>query len=126
VLDSEWEAELARVLEAHPQVISYAKNQGMQFEIPYRIGRTVRRYIPDFLVRVDIGSAEPLNLVLETKGYRGLDAQLKAMTMETLWVPSVNNIQTYGLWGFAEFREVFSIQEEFGRLLDGVTAKETA
>ena len=33
MLDSEWEAELARVLEAHPRVLCYAKNQGMQFEI---------------------------------------------------------------------------------------------
>ena len=51
VLDSEWEAELARVLEAHPRVLTYAKNQGMQFEVPYRNGRVARRYIPDFLVR---------------------------------------------------------------------------
>ena len=36
VLDSEWEAELARVLEAQSHVVSYAKNQGMQFEVPYR------------------------------------------------------------------------------------------
>jgi type III restriction enzyme len=124
VLDSEWEAELARVLEAHPRVLSYAKNQGMQFEIPYRIGRTVRRYIPDFLVRLDIGGGEVLSLVLETKGYRGLDAQLKADTMATLWVPGVNNLGTHGHWAFAEFREVFSIQEEFGRLVDGFLVQE--
>jgi type III restriction enzyme len=49
VLDSEWEAELARVLEAHPRVLGYAKNQGMQFEIPYRIGRLARRYTPTSL-----------------------------------------------------------------------------
>ena len=29
VLDSDWEAELARVLESHPRVIAYVKNQGM-------------------------------------------------------------------------------------------------
>jgi type III restriction enzyme len=74
VLDSEWEAELARVLEAHPRVVSYAKNQGVQFEVPYRIGRVARRYTPDFLVRLDIGGREIVTLVLETKGCRGLDA----------------------------------------------------
>jgi type III restriction enzyme len=126
VLDSEWEGELARVLEAHPRVLSYAKNQGMQFEIPYRIGRSVRRYIPDFLVRAAIGGGEVLNLVLETKGYRGLDAQLKADAMQTLWVPGVNGLGIYGTWAFAEFREVYAIQEEFGRLLDSVMAKEPA
>jgi len=126
VLDSEWEAELARVLESHPHVLSYAKNQGMQFEIPYRIGRSVRRYLPDFLVRADVGESEPLNLVLETKGYRGLDAQLKADTMHTLWLPGVNNLRTHGHWVFAEFREVFAIQEEFARLLESFRIRETA
>jgi type III restriction enzyme len=72
VLDSEWEAELARVLEAHSRVVSYAKNQGMQFEVPYRIGRVARRYTPDFLVRLDVGGGEIVSLVLETKGYRAL------------------------------------------------------
>jgi type III restriction enzyme len=81
---SPWEQELARVLEAHPRVLSYAKNQGMQFEIPYRIGRLARRYTPDFLVRADVGGGEVLNLVLETKGYRALEAQLKASTMQTM------------------------------------------
>jgi type III restriction enzyme len=38
VCDSEWEAELARVVEAHPRVIAYIKNQGLQFEVPYRDG----------------------------------------------------------------------------------------
>lgn len=119
-----WEAELARVLEAHPRVLSYAKNQGMQFGIPYRIGRLTRRYIPDFLVRADIGDAAVSNLVLETKGYRGLDAQLKADAMHTLWVPGVNGLGAHGHWAFAEFREVFAIQQEFGDLLDRFMMKE--
>jgi type III restriction enzyme len=123
VLDSPWEQELARALEAHPRVLTYAKNQGMQFEIPYRIGRTARRYIPDFLVRIDVGGDEPLNLVLETKGYRGLDAQLKADAMHSLWVPGVTGLSAYGRWEFAEFREVFSIQEEFARLVDRFLAR---
>jgi type III restriction enzyme len=124
VLDSEWEAEFARVLEAHPLVLSYAKNKGMQFEIPYRIGRLARRYTPDFLVRADIGGGAVVNLVLETKGYRGLDAQLKADAMHSLWVPGVNGLGAYGHWAFAEFREVFAIQQEFGQLLDRFMAKE--
>jgi type III restriction enzyme len=126
VLDSPWEQELARVLEAHPRVLSYAKNQGMQFEIPYRIGRLARRYTPDFLVRADVGGGEVLNLVLETKGYRALEAQLKASTMQTMWVPGVNNLGAYGRWAFAEFQEVFAIQEEFGRLMDRFMMKELA
>jgi hypothetical protein len=58
-----------------------------------------RKYIPDFIVRIDDGGEEPLNLILETKGYRGGDAQLKAETMKTLWVPGVNNPGAFGRWG---------------------------
>ena len=78
VLDSNWEAELARVLERHSCVLAYAKNQGMSFDIPYRDGAVPRRYVPDFIVRLDDGRDDPLNLILETKGYRGVDAQFKA------------------------------------------------
>jgi len=120
VLDSDWEAELARVLESHPRVRAYVKNQGMQFEVPYRDGAVPRKYIPDFIVQLDNGSDEPLNLILETKGYRGGDAQLKAETMRTLWVPGVNNLGTFGHWTFAEFVDVFQIESAFASLVEGL------
>jgi type III restriction enzyme len=122
VLDSDWEAELARVLESHPKVRAYVKNQGMQFEVPYRDGAVPRKYIPDFVVEVDDGRDDPLNLVLETKGYRGGDAQLKAETMRNLWVRGVNNLGTFGRWQFEEFTDVFEIEAAFGRLMQKLTA----
>lgn len=118
VCDSTWEAELARVLETHPKVIAYIKNQGLGFEVPYRDGSNSRRYIPDMIVRLDVGQAEPLNLILETKGYRKGDAQLKAETMKTLWVPGVNNLGTFGTWAFAEFIDVFEIEGGFAKLVE--------
>jgi type III restriction enzyme len=123
VLDSDWEAELARVLESHTNVLSYAKNQGMQFEVPYRDGAMPRKYFPDFIVQVDDGREESLNLVLETKGYRGGNAQLKAETMRTLWVPGVNNLGSFGRWAFEEFTDVFQIEDALGRLIDNMTAQ---
>ena len=126
VCDSDWEAELARVLERHPRVLAYVKNQGMQFEVPYRDGAVPRRYVPDFLVRLDDGRDDPLTLILETKGYRGGDAQLKAETMRTLWVPGVNNIGGFGRWAFEEFRDVFAIEESFARLVDGLVTERMA
>lgn len=120
VCDSDWEAELARVLEAHPKVRAYVKNQGLQFEVPYRMGSTPRKYVPDFIVQVDDGHDGPLNLILEVKGYRKGDAQLKAETMRTLWVPGVNNLGAYGRWAFDEFTAVFEIQDAFAKLVDGI------
>ena len=118
VLDSEWEAELARVLERHPRVLSYVKNQGMQFDLPYRDGGVPRRYVPDFIVRLDDGQADPLNLILETKGYRGVDAQLKAQTMQELWVPGVNHLGTHGRWAFEEFTDAYGIDAGFDALVE--------
>jgi type III restriction enzyme len=76
--------------------------------------------VPDFIVRLDDGRPDPLNLILETKGYRGGDAQLKAETMKTLWVPGVNNIGGHGRWRFEEFRDVFAIEDEFNKLADAL------
>jgi type III restriction enzyme len=123
VLDSDWEAELARVLEGHTKVRAYVKNQGMQFEVPYRDGALPRKYIPDFIVQVDDGHDEPLNLILETKGYRGGGAQLKAETLRTLWLPGVNNLGTFGRWAFEEFTDVFEIEAAFGRLIREMSAE---
>lgn len=126
VCDSDWEAELARVLESHPRVRAYVKNQGLQFEVPYRMGSIARKYVPDFIVRVDDGRTDLLHLVLETKGYRRLDAQLKAETMNTFWIPGVNNLGTFGRWSFAEFTDVFEIEAALGSLIDNVAAIEPA
>ena len=73
----------------------------------------MRKYIPDFIVQVDDGHADPLNLVVEIKGYRGEDAKEKKATMETYWVPGVNHLGTYGRWAFLELKDVYLIQEQF-------------
>lgn len=117
VRDSDWEAEMARVIERNPHVIAYVKNQGLGFEIPYRDGAIPRKYVPDFIVKLDDGGEEPLNLVVETKGYRGHDAQLKAETMRRFWVPGVNNLGTHGRWDFAEFQDGYQFQSEFDALV---------
>jgi len=54
-----------------------------------------------------------LHLVVEVKGYRREDAKEKKATMETYWVPGVNNLKQYGRWAFAEFTEVYQMQHEF-------------
>src|SRR5262249_14634929 len=119
VCDSGWEAELARVVESHPRVLAYVKNQGLQFAVPYRDGGNPKKYMPDFIVQVDDGHGadDPLNIVVETKGYRRLDAQLKAETMATQWVPGVNNLGAFGRWTFAEFRDVYEIEKAFAKLV---------
>jgi type III restriction enzyme len=130
ILDSGWEGEFCRVAESHPKVSAYVKNQGLGFEVPYRWMSENRTYIPDFILHVDDGHGDNdlLNLIVEIKGYRGEDAKEKKSTMDTYWVPGVNNLGKYGRWAFAEFREVYQlepelnqkIESEFHRMIDNV------
>lgn len=123
VCDSDWEAEFCRVAEAHPRVISFVKNQNLGLVVPYLMGSTKRRYLPDFIVQIDDGKDDPLNLIVEVKGYRGEDAKIKAETMRTYWVPGVNNLKSFGRWAFTEFTAVYQMEDEFEKLIAGLTAK---
>jgi len=128
ILDSDWEAEFCRVAESHPRVLSYVKNHNLGLEAPYRYGSQTRRYLPDFIVLVNDGHGDDnsLHLIVEIKGYRREDAKEKKIAMETYWVPGVNNLGTYGRWAFAEFTEVYQIdddfeakvQDEFNKMID--------
>ena len=130
IADSDWELEFCRVADAHPRVLAWAKNHNLGFEVPYRAGGEARRYRPDFILQIDDGKGpdDPLNLVVEIKGFRNEDAKDKAETMRTYWVPGVNNLGTMGRWAFAEFTEKWTMQTEFDRVirawLDQVNADE--
>ncbi len=113
ILDSDWEAEFCRVAESHPQIKAYVKNHNLGLEVPYRYGSNMKTYIPDFIVLVDDGYKDFLHLIVEIKGYRREDAKVKKTTMDTYWIPGVNNNNQYGRWAFAEFKEVFQIQSNF-------------
>lgn len=120
ILDSDWEAEFCRVAEAHPKVLAYVKNHNLGFDVPYRYASETRKYRPDFIVQVDDGDGKenPLNLIVEIKGYRGEDAKEKKSTMDTYWVPGVNNLGNFGRWAFAEFTDVFQMQDDFAKKIE--------
>jgi type III restriction enzyme len=128
VLDSDWEAEFCRVAEAHPRVKAYVKNHNLGLEVPYRYGSETRRYRPDFIVIIDDGRGDTdlLHLIVEIKGYRREDAKEKKSTMETYWVPGVNNRRQYGRWAFAEFTDVYEIEAAFNRMIESQLAKKAA
>jgi type III restriction enzyme len=115
VCDSDWEAEFCRVAEQHPKVFAYVKNHNLGLEVPYRYGSENRKYIPDFIVLVDDGQGadNPLHLIVEIKGYRKEDAKIKKSTMDSYWVPGVNSLEQYGRWAFAEFTDVWEMQDDF-------------
>ncbi len=118
ILDSEWEGEFCRVAETHPRVTAYVKNHNLGLEVPYRYGLQARKYIPDFIVLVDDGQDDPLHLIVEIKGYRGEDAKEKKSTMDTYWAPGVNYGKQYGRWAFAEFIDVYEMQDDFAQKVE--------
>lgn len=121
VLDSDWEATFCLVAESHPKVLAYVKNHNLGLEVPYRYGSENRKYLPDFIVKVDDGHGpeNPLHLVVEIKGYRREDAKEKKSTMDTYWVPGINHLGIYGRWAFAEFTEIYQIEADFKEKVKG-------
>lgn len=122
--DSDWEAEFCRVVESHPQVKAYVKNQGLGLEIPYRYGVTARRYLPDFIVQVNDGRPDYLNLIVEIKGRPREDVKDKENAINHYWLPSVNNLGSYGRWAFCKFTAVYEIEAEWHKLIKNLTGLE--
>ncbi len=73
----------------------YARNDGMEFAIPYEFYGYPQLYEPDFIVRL----ANGLHLVLEVKGLRRDDTDAKHQAARR-WVKAVNNWGKLGRWDF--------------------------
>jgi len=86
--------------------------------VPYRLGSEARRYWPDFVLRVGGNGQEPVNLIVEIKGYRGEDAKDKKNTMDSYWIPGVNNLGSFGTWAFAEFTNIYEVETEFAKTVE--------
>ena len=104
VLDSGWEAKLAEVLEELPEVVSYVKNQGLNFKIPYAFEGRQGNYVPDYLVRLHgrLTDEVPSTLLIEVTGEQKKDKAAKVATAQTLWTPAINNDGRFGRWFFLE------------------------
>lgn len=75
-------------------------------------------YDVESIVTNSCGTDDPLNLIVEIKGQKDTPSKMKAEAARTLWVPGVNNLKSYGRWGFVEFSDVFAIEDEFGKLVE--------
>ena len=91
----------------------YVKNNGLGFEVPYTFMGAERGYRPDFVVQVEDGHPDPLNVVVEIKGYRGPDAEAKRDALTRLWLPAVNNDGRWGRWSAIEIVEPTDMTLQF-------------
>ena len=94
VFDSTWEASEAFELDRNPNVTAWVKNDHLGFEITYSYKGIIRKFRPDYLVRLGSGKM----LVLEVKGQ---DTQENKTKREFLaeWVRAVNQHGGFGSWG---------------------------
>ncbi|WP_424946502.1 BPTD_3080 family restriction endonuclease [Candidatus Spongiihabitans sp.] len=91
-------------LDDHPQVIAFAKNEGMGFGIPYLHNGEPHDYMPDFLICLH--KEKQHYLILETKGYDPLKDVKKSAAMR--WVNAVNADDAHGQW---QYRMVSKVDE---------------
>jgi type III restriction enzyme len=104
--DSTWEATDAFVLDNSEHVVAWAKNDHLGFEILYIYRGVVRKYRPDFLVRLADGTM----LILETKGQETEQDKVKQRYLEE-WVQAVNTHGGFGCWRCAVVRGVGEVRD---------------
>ena len=93
VFDSAWESTESYVIEKNSHVLAWAKNDHLGFDIIYIFDGVVRKYVPDFLIRLDNGKT----LVLETKGQQTRkDIEKRKALAE--WIAAVNELEEFGEW----------------------------
>jgi type III restriction enzyme len=85
VYDSTWEAAEAFELDHNPDVSAWIKNDHLAFEILYIHRGVVRKYRPDFLIRLASGK----HVILEVKGQDTEQDQVKRRFLDE-WVRAVN------------------------------------
>jgi len=93
VYDSAWEASDAFMLDTSEHVAAWVKNDHLGFEVLYVYRGVVRKYRPDFLVRLTNGDM----LILETKGQESEQDKVKRRYLDE-WAEAVNAHGGFGKW----------------------------
>lgn len=106
VYDSAWEASDAFALDNAESVAAWVKNDHLGFEVLYVYRGVVRKYRPDFLVRLSNG----VMLVLETKGQDTEQDQVKRRYLDE-WTQAVNAHGAFGRWQSAVAKNPGEIRE---------------
>lgn len=95
ISDSTWEQYAANIFDSSKSdnVMTYAKNDHLGFQIYYLWNGARRRFVPDFLIRL----RNRKMLVLEIKGEDSEQNRAKRAALDT-WVKGVNTKGGFGTW----------------------------
>ncbi|MDE2731537.1 MAG: hypothetical protein OXI38_09100 [Bacteroidota bacterium] len=112
VYDSELERREAVFLDRSDSVEAWVKNDHLDFEITYRFQGIVRKYRPDFIVRLTSGD----HLILEVKGDKRDDDDAKWGAMRE-WTEAVTGDGQYGCWHFGVSRQAGDILDCIAKIV---------
>ena len=93
VFDSTWEASEAFEFERNEKVSAWVKNDHLGFDILYIFKGIVRKYWPDFILKLSNGNY----LVLEVKGQDSQENKTKRKFLDE-WTKAVNEDGIFGIW----------------------------
>lgn len=95
VFDSRWEAHESYFFENSDLVKSFVKNDHLDFVVYYNYMGVIRKYYPDFILRLKNDNY----VVLEVKGIDSLQNQIKRKYLNE-WIDAVNNHGGFGRWSW--------------------------
>jgi type III restriction enzyme len=111
VLDSpKWEHNIAYHLEQIPEVIAYARNDHLDFVIPYEWQGVQHEYRPDYIIRWQCKSGSEVKIILEVKGFETEQDKQKELAAHR-WVLAVNNHGEFGQWVYVVCRDPSKVKE---------------
>ena len=96
VYDSTWEVNEAFIIDRHQNVEAWVKNDHLGFEILYLFNGVVKKYWPDFIIRL----TNKKYLILEVKGQDTQKDKTKRKFLDQ-WVQGVNQHGGFGQWSWA-------------------------
>ncbi|MCX7993876.1 MAG: hypothetical protein N2651_09440, partial [Fimbriimonadales bacterium] len=118
VLDAPtWESSVAYQLEQIPEVVAYARNDHLDFTIPYEWQGTKREYRPDFLLRWQMPDGSEVKVILEVKGLEDEQDRQKEAAAQR-WVRAVNHHGEFGRWAFCVCKQPHRVKGTIVECLD--------
>ncbi len=96
VVDSRWEFLEAKTINESKVVKSFVKNDHLNFVVYYNYQGVVRRFFPDFIIKLTTGE----NLIVETKGQDNEQNKTKRAFLDE-WCRAINQHGGFGKWNWA-------------------------
>ena len=108
--DSTWEASESFELDHNPDIDTWVKNDRLGFEVLYIYRGVVRKYRPDYIIRLKTGRC----LVLEVKGQDNEQNQTKRRFLDE-WIQAVNAHGGFGSWCWDVSKDPGDIKDVLAR-----------